>query len=42
MVERFSFFCDDLGGVVHHLHCSEYLLVTLKYVDLIRCFAGYN
>ena len=31
-------FCDDFGGVVHHLHCSEYLLVTLKYVDLIRSF----
>ena len=31
-------FCDDFGGVVHHLHYSEYLLVTLKYVDLIRSF----
>ena len=31
-------FCDDFGGVVHHLHWSEYLLVTLTYVGLIRSF----
>ena len=38
MVDFFSFFCDDLSAVVHHLHCSQYLLVTLKCVDLIRSF----
>ena len=36
MVESFSLFCDDLGGIVHHFHCSENLLVAFKYIDLIR------
>ena len=38
MVESFSLFCDDLGGIVHHFHCSENLLVAFKYIDLICLF----
>ena len=38
MLKDFSFFSENLGGVIHHFYCGENLLVALKYIDLIGFF----